>query len=679
MARKTSSVPTRIWGFGALAPKLESDRTMIQDQLWKANRYYNQLIDIERQRRIAFREARSRLVPTLAALEQKNDVLQEALEKARQDLRNLRQKDRQRTEAPGLKSQIANLVREARALSTDLKAERKAISEATKEAQERLAELIDPKTPRKRIAALKVLLQGTSNTLLEFARIQTKLMEDSYQAGRDARKACEVYWGTYLLVEEAAKVACKSLTDPRFKRFDGGGRIGVQIQGGIPTDKLFSSRDSGGSTLMQIDPLPEDQWDTRSGRRHARTQVRIRVGSIKKLTPVWAEFPVLIHRNLPPGIVKNAWILVRRVGTDTRYELQLMIESVLFDKKARGTGVVALDVGWRVLPNGNLRVAYWVDDKGRHGSMELPERLRTGIALPSTLRGFNDVHFEAAKKVLRDWLATESAAIPEWLPEACQNIAQWRQARRLAAIAFRLASESTTAIDYLWGEWKRERQTKRMDLFAPFGEIQRWLRVHEVRSKAAQIRVYLDFWRKKNKHLLNWECNQREQALACRKQLYNTWANHLASTYDKIIIEDFDLRRSARRAKPEEDDEIFQAVRHNRQVAAVGEYRLAIKERVEPDRLILKSSLNSTITCRPCRHIENFDKLAELVHTCPACGRTWDQDRNAAENLLFDFQTNGSEYNGEPPVVPQLPVPLAKKKAKPRPKQKKETRLPARA
>jgi hypothetical protein len=636
------------------------------------------LIEIERQKRASYREARSRLVPALAELEQKNDALREALEKARQDLRNLRQKDQQRTEAPGLKAQITSLAREARALGGKSRAERKAVGEATKLAQERMAELIDPKTPADRIMALQILLQGTSNELLEFARIQDELNKVAYQAGKAARKTCGVYWGTYLLIEEAAKVACKSLTDPRFKRFDGGGRIGVQIQGGIPTDQLFSRREADGSRLMQIDPLPENQWDTRSGRRHGRTNVRIRVGSEgKKRAPLWAELPVLIHRKLPPGVVKNAWILVRRVGTNTLYELQLMIESVLFDKKSHGKGVVALDVGWRVLPSDNLRVAYWVDDKGRHGSLELPERLRTGIALPSTLRGFNDIHFEAAKKVLRDWLA-QSTEIPEWLPEATLHIAQWRQPRRLASVAFRLATESTSVdVRALWNQWKVERKAKRQDLFAPFGEIHQWLTARGVSSKAAQVTAYLDFWRRKNKHLLNWECNQREKSLACRKELYNIWANRLAKSYDKIILEDFDLRKSARKARPEEDDELFQAVRHNRQVAAVSEFRLAIKERVEADRLVLKSSLDTTITCRPCRHVENFDKAAELVHQCPACKRTWDQDRNAAENLLFDYQSNDLDVIREPASPSKTPN-TSRKEGKVSSKRKKEAGLPAR-
>jgi hypothetical protein len=683
LARKTSTTPTRIWTFGARKP-LEETQASIKEQLYKANRYYNRLIEIERERRSKYREARTEFVPRLAELERKNDSIQEALEAARQELRSLRQKDRQRTEAPaGLKTRIAELVSEARAIGKVLKTERAEVTEQMKKARDALAEMTKlaeaegAKTTSK-MTALQMVLSGTPKNILKFAEAATRVQEDSYQAVRDARGECGVYWGTYLLIEEAAKTAAaKALVDPRFKRFDGSGRIGVQVQGGISTEEIFG----GKSTMLQIDPLPVDQWDTRSGRRHAYTKVRIRVGTAEKgRQPVWAEFPLLVHRKLPEGVVKSAWIQVQRVGTRTRYRLQMMVEAVSFAARDRGKGTVALDVGWRSMPNGNLRVAYWVDSKGQHGALELPAKIRTGLTLANSLRGFSDVHFEAAKKVLRDWLGRQTE-VPDWMTEATAHIAQWRQPRRLASVAFKMEAEFAPDAVALWKKWKASRlsETPKRDLFGPVTEIGAWLVSQGVTDENARVATYLSFWRMKNRHLLDWENNQREKALGHRKDLYNQWAKWLAKTYEHIVLEDFDLRTVAKRVNPEDDEKFFQAIRYNREVAAVSELRLGIKERLEPDRLLLRPSLRTIITCHSCRHVEDFDKAAELVHTCPGCKRTWDQDWNAAANLLLDVITNdpNAPSSREPSSERQAPI-SARKGGKQASGRRKEKELSAR-
>jgi transposase len=209
-------------------------------------------------------------------------------------------------------------------------------------------------------------------------------------------------------------------------------------------------------------------------------------------------------------------------------------------------------------------------------------------------------------------------------------------------VAYRLASELAPEAGDLWAKWKRKRllAKPKRDLFAPASEIGEWLVSRGIEDESVRVAVYLHFWRLKNRHLLDWESNQRQRALAHRKDLYNRWAKWLVSTYDTIVLEEFDLRSVAKRANPEDEDDLFQAVRHNRTIAAISELRLAIKERAAPDAIILRPASRTTITCNACRHVEDFDRTAELAHTCSNCKRTWDQDWNAGANLLLDVLTN---------------------------------------
>ena len=66
---------------------------------------------------------------------------------------------------------------------------------------------------------------------------------------RNARAHCGVYWGTYLLVE-AAHDASREMplydgvepNDPRFSKWNGEGRIGVQVQQGADANDLDADK-----------------------------------------------------------------------------------------------------------------------------------------------------------------------------------------------------------------------------------------------------------------------------------------------------------------------------------------------------------------------------------------------------------------------------------------------------
>jgi len=51
-------------------------------------------------------------------------------------------------------------------------------------------------------------------------------------------------WGSYLLVEAAVDSAKQHPEEPRFRRWDGTGRVGVQLQGGLSVDDVLAGIDT---------------------------------------------------------------------------------------------------------------------------------------------------------------------------------------------------------------------------------------------------------------------------------------------------------------------------------------------------------------------------------------------------------------------------------------------------
>src|SRR4029077_12731815 len=114
------------------------------------------------------------------------------------------------------------------------------------------------------------------------------------------------------LAEQAIDAAKKSKAPPQFRRWTGDGRVSVQLQGGLDLADLWS-----GDTQIEIRPVAPTAHDpeARRGdrRRASRTIVRMRVLSTDKGKPVWAEWPMILHRPIPEGSrVKVATISRRR-------------------------------------------------------------------------------------------------------------------------------------------------------------------------------------------------------------------------------------------------------------------------------------------------------------------------------------------------------------------------------
>ncbi len=165
-----------------------------------------------------------------------------------------------------------------------------------------------------------------------------------------------------------------------------------------------------------------------------------------------------------------------------------------------------------------------------------------------------------------------------------------------------------------------------------------WLGKSDLRALA----VYLELWRQKNRHLWQWEAQQRLKATAHRNELFRIWSRRLADRYAEIRIEDFDLRKMAKTPEPDEESRT-KDFRVTRAAAAPGEFRARLAE-VAASKIVKAPAHGNTVICFECRFL-NERPLTRLM-VCVGCGKAMDQDANNCHNQLRERDGGAPETGG---------------------------------
>jgi hypothetical protein len=486
--------------------------------------------------------------------------------------------------------------------------------------------------------ALRELRQSLRGDPRIFAEMSTIAMRAT-ELQRSARAHCGVYWGTYLPVEDSVRAMAKAPLyeddavtphDPSFVPWTGHGAVSVQLQRHQGLEDVTS--DEHPQVLVTLPD--ENAWYSacRGTRRRVRrtAELALRVASDTDKKPIWARWVLDMHRPLPAdGRIKRATVRVDRMGPNCRWYVLFTVESELQQAAPRGTGIVALDVGWRVLGD-DIRVAVWRDDAGQTGELRLDARTVDALREPAELRGERDLRFNAARVALKTWLDSLSDP-PPWLLEATNTMHAWRSPSRLAA---------------LWRSWGQ----KCSDVVV--GEP-------EARAYSA-----LTAWYWRDRHLWACEARRRARSLGRRREIYRVFAAHLAKRYGTIVLEGdararkpFDLDRLGRLPATEAIGAGNEATRHNRKLAAIGGLRNAILDAASSRRCAVGyvAAIESTRTCQGCGHVEPHVAFAAVHHCCTACGMRWDQDDNAAAVILQRWLDRLAEGSPNAELVHNFP------------------------
>lgn len=615
MKRKTSEVPTRIYSYGCCPPDV--NREGFDGQLRAAHEYRNALVEIERRRRARV-EAEHRKEPRLDDIAARLGFAEDAYESALEWLNAAKAGDGR--DADGPRELYQAVLAQLRALEREWT--------ATKAAA------------RKTNPDLVKRIRGCSDA----AYLEAKALYNAPGA---------LHWGTKLMIAKEAEAANRGVRPPRFLRWEGEGRVGVQLgDGGLTVADLLAGKNGQVQLLPQEPPpgwhppmhLPIGRQGGR-GRESVRMRIKIRVGSMvdekgrRTREPVWISARCTIDRPLPPdGVVKWVWILKRRVAYRDEYRIQFVVQAPGFaavDPTQAGVacgqdyrGTVAVDVGWRDTIDGNLRVAYCLDDRGVHGQIAVPEGVVGRIAHADSLDSIRSRHLDAVRDRLIDYIGPHARGerregIPEWLFEATRGIVLWKSPARFA------------------------------------GLLRRWER-HE---GDGDIYALLSAWAKNDRHLWSWSAHETDRAIGHRNDEYRKVAVHLARTYGTIVIETRDVMDLTKHAFAEvpypdadEDPADGRRQRSGKRLAAPGTLRAYIVEAADKygARIVEVDPAQTTQQCHLCGFNGRWDARPSATHACAGCGAEWDQDHNACVNLLACASGSAMTPSPEPLEAPRI-------------------------
>jgi hypothetical protein len=379
----------RVYEYGLLPPTVNAE--LVEQQLQLAHRYRNMLTEIERDRRTQVREIMS----------------------SHQDMAPLQERINELTAQRDAKRDAIKKQRSATRSRSESKADRDAI----KELNEQIKQVV-------------LQIKSIRASVAKDPAVQLGLKEAdavARQRVRDERARCGVYWGTYLLQEADADRARQESSMPKFEPYRGNGRLSVQLQGGLELADLW-----GSSTQLQISPVSRDANDPNvprgMRRRASRTVVRMRISSVKS-RPVWAEWPMVMHRPLPEGaVIKVATILRRKRDCVSWYwRLQLTVDTTACidaRSEAPARGALALNLGFCVRPGGTIRSGYLLGSDGHsqevlvvksdlyRGKKMSPEEaaraetwITNGLKKADDIRSIRDNNLNIMKAAFAPWCA----------------------------------------------------------------------------------------------------------------------------------------------------------------------------------------------------------------------------------------------------------------------------------
>ena len=685
-ARKTSPNPVRIYSYRVLPPADPEHCKLVDEQFWLAHQFRGRLTEIELEQRERFR-----------AIDLDHPLTRDAF-----------------------------FLWEAQSASLDLAYEELRAAKSGTSPRHRDLDYIIAVIKEGKIECAKAwrdLKETRGHDSVKDHHKQgytdaRKLADDQRREARGVYSAKGLMHGTYRCIEKAVAQSVDATgRPPHFERYEGEGSIGHQTARrrdrkqqlrSVTANDLYAGKNG----QVRMTPLP-DGWEElpRSKRRrvakHYRADARqqkhgdgwqaiparldgqylemqFRWGPAKRES-TWVRFPLTHHRRMPAD-AEVTWVYIHRwrVGRHFEWRAQLTIESATFHRPATPVApgdACAIDIGWRRLldDDGNqvgLRVGYLVDEHGDEREIRAPDGLWQRLAKVYSLTQIRSRELDTIRDRLVTWI--DGLVLPE-----CAACHAWSQATASPRVPPPWEGDENRCAGGTCRAWLNE-YTRGLPQWRAQRKMQRladaWKRDERRFDGDGEMLAALLAWAKHDRHLSSWEAHMRDRTIAHRREVWRQIAADLARTYRTIYVEDGLCRSEGRenqmkivdidgwdRLPPEEGDpHEGREQRRQSRMAAPGELRLAIAyatHKTASSVIDVARTRRSTSECAWCGCVQKHaDFAASIRIKCEGCARVWDQDANAARNLLHRRGLTSGPVPASDPVPPDDEEPLAEDK-----------------
>jgi hypothetical protein len=304
----------------------------------------------------------------------------------------------------------------------------------------------------------------------------------------------------------------------------------------------------GNSTLLRLPLRNREELETRGKSRGMRaiSEILIRIGSDSCQTPTWATVPVLFDRPIPNGAsIKQAFLHKKRTGDHYFWELRLVLSMDVAARERPNEKMVAVHLGWRRIGD-ETRIATTFATDGDSKEYFIPNELVTSGDLCDRLRSHRDARLNSRLSRLRRWLEENKAILPEWLQKASANIGRWKNASPFA----------------YWARYWLEHR------FPGDETIIRFI-LREPPDNSG-TRPWMRGWLARDRHLSQWEADQRAKTQRKREIFHRTLAKQLAKEYGYLAIANVNWAQLGEKARDDQDADVPSEVRRAGKAASPG-------------------------------------------------------------------------------------------------------------
>jgi hypothetical protein len=313
---------------------------------------------------------------------------------------------------------------------------------------------------------------------------------------------------------------------------------------------------------------------------------------------------MVMHRPIPADArIKEVVVIRERLAGRSRWSAVFTCRAPAPPLPVAAAGRCGIDLGWR-LADGDLRVATIASCDGEVSHVLLPADWLAGMAHVDRIASERQEDAVAMMDVLMQ-LPWHSA------PEPLRNA--WTGVKSMEIIPRRLA--------LLLPHWRAASD---------------W--------QPAVRRDYIDWWADDHKRWIE-QANLRQRLLRRREDMYLCAAKRIVEQHGIVVAEDIDwalFKRVTAQSLP-------RPIRHNQTLAAPGEFMRALERQAAKSGSVIKRHNGvSTRLCNGCGCEFAPSKPAELMYQCPQCSAVFDQDVNAARNLLAAADASAPRAVGTP-------------------------------